>query len=62
MILSVEYRLSGNSVLSGEYRLSIFKANSDIETFQNYIYSMEVQVELLKRPGAGIFLVPEVWV
>lgn len=37
-ILGVEFRLTENVILSGEYGLSIFKSNSDIESHQNYIY------------------------
>ncbi len=39
LILGVEYNLSENVILSGEYGLTISKANSDIESFQNYIYN-----------------------
>ena len=39
IILGTEYKLSENVILSGEYGLTISKANSDIESFQNYNYT-----------------------
>lgn len=39
LILGVEYKLSENVILSGEYGLTITKANSDIENYQDYIYN-----------------------
>ena len=39
LILGVEYKLSENVILSGEYGLTISKSNSDIEMYQNNIYN-----------------------
>ena len=39
VVLGVEYNLTNNVLLSGEYGLSISKENSDISNFQSYIYS-----------------------
>ena len=39
LLLGVEYNLSENVILSGEYSLTISKSNSDIERYQSYIYN-----------------------
>jgi opacity protein-like surface antigen len=51
LILGVEYNLSENVILSGEYGVSIFKANSDIDRSQNYIYNDGTPNRVTKENG-----------
>ena len=39
IILGAEYNLTENVILSGEYGLTISKANTNIESLQDYIYT-----------------------
>jgi len=63
LILGVEYKLASNVILSGEYGLSIFKENSDIEykmieeyETYNYIRSEIGESDRIVIAGSGVNL------
>ena len=57
LILGVEYILTDNIILSGEYGLTIDKENSDIDEADNYIYSDVTQNRISTQKGKRDILI-----